>query len=506
MKRIFTLSLALVLMLPLLLSAAAVLASPAPALSSITAAFTATPFYVGTAEGSLKITATPANGDPANLPDAYVLAWGNADGPLADYSFFEPIPCTGEVTSYLTGEATVVPNTADRMLVYPVYDGERASTPATAYLPIEFFTYDWGSPITSFAVASDIHINISNYENYNDHFKALLADAKATMPNASAIIFNGDIADWGRESEYKLFRQFLEEADLPFPFYTNFGNHDSRVFVSPEKLPDYYSEEDVNQTATDLFKRYANADPMEDIYFTVETEEVNIIFFASSETHRLHEYLYLNEENLTWLKNTLASVTANGKKTFLLFHQPLANTVSGTFYPEDANINEESQVRKVRLGAEVAADSDLFNILVGYPDVVVFTSHSHRDLATSKTLKLRDEFPYMLNTASTAYISRGDGEHYNGAQALYVYVYGDKIVVRARDVLAGKWIPEAQFALDYGMEFAGEMGPVPEPPANDPPAGDPPAKGGCGGILTTATLPLSVAAFGTALLLKKKRR
>lgn len=495
MKRIFTLSLALVLLLPLLLSASAVLASPAPVLSSITAAFTATPFYVGTAEGSLKITATPANGDPANLPDAYVLAWGNADGPLADYSFFEPIPCTGEVTSYLTGEATVVPNTADRMLVYPVYDGERESTPATAYLPIEFFTYDWGSPITSFGVASDIHINENNYENYNDHFKALLADLKATLPSCSALYINGDIADYGKEVEYQMYRQFIDEAALSFPVYANYGNHDSR-----------------NPNTPDYFKQHANPFVMDEMWYTLETDDANFIFFVSSETHRLHEYLYLTEENLTWLEETLATLTANGKKTFLMFHQPLMNTVEGSFSDQITNFDqipmgEIGYVRKVRLGAEVAADNDLSGILLSYPDVVVFSSHTHRSLASNRTLRLRDDLPYMLNTAATAYISRGDGVRYNEAQALYVDVYEDKIVVRARDVLAGKWIPEAQFALDYGMEFAGEMGPVPTPPPvdNDPPVNDPPAKGGCGGILSTATLPLSLASLGAAILLKKKK-
>lgn len=505
MKRIFSLILALLFLLPLM-TAFPLFASPAPVGSEISAAFYAMPYYVGTAEGTLVITATPAGGDPENLPEAYVLAWGDKNGPLSDYACFAPIPCTGTETVYDTAEATVVPNTADRMLVYPVYDGETSKTPATAYLPIEFFTYDWGEPIDSFIVASDVHINSSNFENYNDHFKALLADAKATMPNASAILFNGDIADWGRETEYQLFRAMLEEADLPFPFYTNYGNHDSREFVSTEKLPPYYTEEEINQDSGALFKQYANATPMEEIYFTWETEEANFIFFASSETHRLHEYLYLTEKNLTWLENALATVTANGKKTFLLYHQPMLNTVSGTFLEEGEDPNEKSFVRKVRLGAEVEANEDLQNILMNYPDVVIFNSHTHFTLTDPNAIKLRDMYPYMVNTASTAYISRGDGVRYNEAQALYVEVYEDKVVVRGRDVLSGKWIPEAQFALDFGMEMAGEMGPVPTPPAEEPPENDPPAKGGCGGALATAALPLCLSAFGAAVILKKKKR
>ncbi len=484
MKRLLSLALALFFLLPLAVSAVPAFASPAPGGSGISASFLATPFYVGTAEGSITITA-----DEANLPDEYVLAWGNRNGPLADYRRFEPIPCTGVETIYYTGEATVVPNTADRMLVYPVYGGVVSDSYATAYLPIEFFTYDWGSPILSFAVASDVHINEDNYENYNDHFKALLADLKATVPSCDAIFFNGDIADWGKEVEYQMFRQFLAEAELPFPFYTNYGNHDSR-----------------DKTTPNLFKQYANTFDMDTMWYTIETEEANFILFVSSETQRLHEFLYLTEENLTWLEQTLATVTANGKKTFLMYHQPLTNTVAGSFLPEGEDINEFSQVRKVRLGAEVAADEDLQNILMNYPDLVIFTSHSHYNLAAPNTLKLKDMYPYMVNTAATAYISRGDGVRYNEAQALYVDVYDDKVVIRGRDVLAGKWIPEAQFALDFGMEFAGAMGPVPNPPLDEPPVNDPPAKGGCGGALATATLPLCLSAFGAAVILKKKKR
>lgn len=485
MKRLLSLTLSLFCLLPLFLAAAPVFAAATPE-ATFTAAFTATPFYVGTAEGSLEITAK--NGQ--DVPDAYAVAWGNANGPLPDYAFFPEIPATGVSTVFLMPESIVVPNTADRILVYPVEDGKRADLCATAYLPIAFFTYDYGTPLFEFGVASDVHINEDNFENYNDHFKALLADLKATVPNADALYVNGDIADWGKEVEYQMFRRLIDEAALGFPVFANYGNHDSRDPNTP-----------------DLFKQYANTFAMDTMWYTRETEDANYIFFVSSETHRLHEYLYLTEENLTWLEQTLARLVPNGKKTFLFFHQPLANTVSDSFIPAGAGIYETSFVRKVRTGAEVAADEDLSSVLFHYPDIVVFTSHTHYTLEDAHAIHQRSSLPYILNTASTAYIARGDGVHHNEAQALYVQVYEDKILVRGRDVLNSKWLPTAQFALDFGMPFAGAMGPVPNPPTdNTPPANDPPApSGGCfGGV--SATLPVCLSSLGACVLLKRKKR
>ena len=481
MKRIISLALALFLLLPLALSGSAVFAAAAPTCPPpAAAAFTATPLYVGTAEGSLAITA-PAGA----AARGYLVAWGNADGPLADYKHFPEIAATGERTVYYMPESIFVPTEADRLLVYAVYeDGAVSLDYATAYLPIEFFTYDYGTPIFEFGVASDIHINEENFENYNDHFKALLADLKATVPGCDALYINGDIADWGKEVEYQMFRQFIDEAALSFPVYANYGNHDSRDPNTPG-----------------FFRQYANSFDLDTMYYTVETEEANFILFVSSATNRLHEYLYLDTENLAWLEETLATLATNGKKTFLMFHQPLANTVAGSEIAE----GELSYVRAVR-HTEVSADEDIFSILLNYPDVVLFTSHTHYTLEAEGTMRPRDSYPYMINTAATAYIAKGDGvRHHEEAQALYVAVYEDKVLVRGRDVLNGKWLPTAQFVLDFGMPFAGAMGPVPTPPVeNDPPVNDPPAKGGCGGALT-ATMPVCLVSLGVAILLKKRK-
>ena len=480
MTRIFSLALALFLLFPFALSAVAESAPALPAPASAT--MTATPIYVGTAEGSLAIVAAEGTS-----PRGYLIAWGNADGPLDDYHFFPEVAATGERTVYYMPEGVVVPNEADRLLVYAVYgDGEVSAKCATAYLPVEYYTYDYGTPLSQFGVASDVHINEENHNNYNDHFKALLADLKATMPNADGLYINGDIADWGKEVEYQMFRQFIDEAALSFPVYANYGNHDSRDTTTPS-----------------LFKQYANTFEMDTMWYTLETEDANFIFFVSYATNRLHEYLYVGEENLTWLAGALETMTANGKKTFLMFHQPLANTVAGSEVAE----GETSYVRTVRFGDDASADGDLLAVLLNYPDVMVFMSHTHFTLEAEKTLRPRDSYPYMVNTASTAYISRGDGVAYNEAQALYVEVYGDKVLIRGRDVLNGKWFPTAQFALDYGMAFAGAMSPAPVPPADtEPPADNTQASGGCGGSLMTATMPACLASLGVAVLMKKKRR
>ena len=71
------------------------------------------------------------------------------------------------------------------------------------------FKFSNEKPITEFEMVSDVHITDRsmgetdiNYKN-NQHFKQMLEDVQKNSPDSKAIIINGDIADTGKESEYK---------------------------------------------------------------------------------------------------------------------------------------------------------------------------------------------------------------------------------------------------------------------------------------------------------------
>ena len=448
--------------------------------------------FPGAADGTLTITA----GQEDTLPDSYQAYWADEAGPLAAYTALAPIPCTGAVTEYAMAANTLIPRGADRLLVYAVRGNKRSEKAAEALLPEGCGDYDFGTPLYELQVLSDIHINTAQSHLHNLHFASALADIQAISPNSIGIFVNGDVADHGEVAEYLSFQQLIQNAGdrLP-PVYAAIGNHDLYAGPYEEKLQSFLK---YTEPGTDS------------VYYDLWIGGVHFLFLGSEEPGL---NATLSDEQLNWFKEKLGENRDENRPIYVFLHQGLIDTVAGTFaYQGWHGINQAAQFA---------------SILKEYPEVILFTGHSHWEMDSFQTMKARDEkLPTIFNTAASAYLWN-DGSMQTdigveGSQGYYLYAYGDKVLLLGRDFVTGQWIASAQFFVDYEKRGSDEpeaeasgAEPTPEETGAQPPesadAGsmsEPKADADTpvGLLLGGIAGGLAVAAATIALLVAKKRK
>jgi purple acid phosphatase/fibronectin domain protein len=142
----------------------------------------------------------------------------------------------------------------------------------------------------------------------------------ALSPNSSAIFCVGDNTDLGTQAEYDLLLKNIEEAgvELP-PMYYAIGGHD--VYTNA------YDQE---------IERFLENLKMESVYYCVDIHGIRFIVLGSDSKVPEGE---LGKEQLNWLRERLAE-TDKSKPVFIFHHQPLKETVSGTLYSSDPEIQD----------------------------------------------------------------------------------------------------------------------------------------------------------------------
>lgn len=382
----------------------------------------------GLADGKLIITAD----ETAPLPDGYRAYWGNENGPLADYTAFAPIKCTGKVTEYEMVSSTLIPKDADRIVVYALKNNVLSKESAFVTLPEGCCDYDFGSLLYEMQVLSDIHLNSSQNHLHNRHFAMALEDIKNLSPNSIGIFINGDIADHGEESEYRSFRELIANAGPGIPnVYCAIGNHDLADGPYQKRLRTFlkYTEPGVDS-----------------VYYDMWINDLHFIFLGSEEYGLNAE---LSDSQLTWFEEKLDENRDENRPTYVFLHQGLIDTVAGTFaYQKWHGINQSKKFA---------------NILKKHPEVVLFSGHSHWEMDSPHSMKERDDrLPTIFNTAAGAYLWNDAAMATNvgieGSQGYYIYAYEDMILVRGRDFVTNQWIASAQFAVRYPKNGLGSNG------------------------------------------------
>lgn len=134
----------------------------------------------------------------------------------------------------------------------------------------------------------------------------------------------------------------------------------------------------------------------------------------------------------------MAKDRVEGRPTFLFLHQGLMDTVAGTFqYQNWHGVKQSAQLRR---------------ILRQYPEVVLFSGHSHWTMESAHTVKPADSsLPSVVSTASCAYLWDDSCMATNvgivGSEGYYIYLYENCLIVRGRSFDRGEWIGSAQFIL-----------------------------------------------------------
>lgn len=378
--------------------------------------------------------------------DAYpadvVAFWADANGKLAGYDSIARFSLTAISTIYRFPELQIIPEGADRIRVYLAPKGTNnfLSIYKEALLPENAAFKTKTSPNNVFAVVSDTHV-INDDNNANTRkFKNMLKDIVTNVDGVESLVINGDMINSSNKSnatsatataEYAKLQSVKTQVCPDMPIYMAIGNHDL--------WPVGFNAGVTLQEMTQLFCQNVtlpDGSHPNSLFYDFWIDDNHFVFIGDS--GREGNYLWLDENALTWVDTTIASGYREGKNTFIFMHQPMPNTVAGT-------ITDFGQTN-----GHIDNAYDLYKILKKYPDAVMFSSHSHYGLdSVGNAYGTDPNYPNVFGTSSVArpYDLRKGVEMADSSEGYIVEVYDDYIMLRGRDFEKGLWKPSSQYVV-----------------------------------------------------------
>lgn len=265
----------------------------------------------------------------------------------------------------------------------------------------------------SFAVFGDIHDNVSS-------FQQAINDLYRINPGTHALILNGDTVDQGIEEQYSDIKNILEinREILPEIIIKNIGNHE---------FFDYKIGKNSKEQVQTFINRYLDFSQEEKVYHDKWVNGYHLISLGSEDgnSNTIDAVrAFISEEQQSWLKEKLAEKYEKGKPIFVFLHQHLNSGNSGW-----VGVEQSKQVR---------------DILSKYPEVILFTSHTHKEL-DENTVLLNEPFS-MVHTGAIDYTIIPDSSAENGRRresyikGIYIEVKGNDVRIKARDFKEQNWI------------------------------------------------------------------
>jgi Predicted phosphohydrolases len=261
----------------------------------------------------------------------------------------------------------------------------------------------------SFGVIGDVHEKISN-------FNKLAEDFHEINPNMDALIMNGDTVDQGLPSQYESVKKAIDKKSsiLPKIIIKNIGNHE---------FFDYGIEENSPEQVETFKKRYLDFAGEEFVYHDKWIKNYHFISLGSESgnTKELGSMkAFLSDKQLKWLEEKLSEKYEKGKPIFVFLHQPLS-------YYGLSGVEQDQQFK---------------DILSKYPEVILFSSHTH---ALLNETGIKTNLPFTtVHTGAVAYTMLIDGsgnrQDVNYNQGLYVEVNKGKVTVKGRGFNDKTWL------------------------------------------------------------------
>lgn len=264
----------------------------------------------------------------------------------------------------------------------------------------------------TFAVLGDVHGN-------NDSLHRAISDLYNINPGLDVLILNGDTVDQGIKKQYDEIKRTLFKTNsmLPKTIIKNIGNHE---------FFNYDIEVNSPQDVKTFINRYLEFSGEEKVYHDTWVEGYHFISLGSEDGNS--ETLdsiraYISNEQRNWLTDKLAENYEKGRPMFVFLHQPLNSNPNSGWVGSD--------------------QSELKIILSQYPEVILFSSHTHADL-TEKGIVINQPFTKVHTGAVHYTIVRNVQDQTRTREpfikGLYVVVNGDRVVIKGRDLKEGSWI------------------------------------------------------------------
>lgn len=265
----------------------------------------------------------------------------------------------------------------------------------------------------AFAVLGDVHGNF-------DSLQKAIRDFHTINPELDALILNGDTVDQGIKKQYDGIKKTLLKNNslLPKTIIKNIGNHE---------FFNYDIETNSPQNVKEFIGRYLEFAGEDKVYHDTWLNGYHFISLGSEDGNSVtldSIRSYISDQQQKWLMTELAENYERGKPMFVFHHQPL-NSNSGSGW----------------VGSD---QSDKINkILAQYPEVILFTSHTHADL-TEKSVVPNQPFT-KVHTGAVHYTIVRHGQEQSRTRepfikGVYVEVNGNRVVINGRNLKDSSWI------------------------------------------------------------------
>lgn len=282
----------------------------------------------------------------------------------------------------------------------------------------------------SFSVLSDIHVQSWDRKSQRKLIRAL-NDLHHIDAKTDALIINGDLGN-GFPDDYEALRNILQKTPHAPQIFFTIGNHEfykawhnsNRVW-SPGTFPN-------GETEQASIQRFLAFTGESEVYFEKRIKGYRFLFLGSEQYRQSNpdngEDAYLSEAQLAWLNGKLQEHKDKPAPVFVFLHQPLPNSVGGSFFPDDDRA--------------VIQHTELKQILSQCPAAILFSGHTHWALQAQTAFR-REGFT-MANTSSVYEPLNPENQPYdekeNRSEGLFVQVEPGKVVIRGRDLTNGSWI------------------------------------------------------------------
>lgn len=272
------------------------------------------------------------------------------------------------------------------------------------------------------AILSDVHLQPDDGAANNSKLVKAVADLRQLQPDLW--ITNGDIADHGAAAEHEAFKRIMKKAGKPEQLLMTTGNHefydmDTTDDVSVKRFTDAYGQP----------KPYSNR-VVGDVHFVMIADEQ----WKTAPEHK--DWCWITPAQLKWLDQVLTE--HKEKFTIVFMHQPLNETVYGS---NGANAFGGSNAAK-ELRALVSKHKQI---------KLWFSGHTHRPVQMDQQVMKQGQTTF-LGLGSIAYLVQpksggGIGRDTDAAQTRYLEIFPDKVVVRACDHAARRWMDELDLTI-----------------------------------------------------------
>lgn len=264
-----------------------------------------------------------------------------------------------------------------------------------------------------FAVLGDVHGDIKKLQK-------AINDLHSIDGNMDTLILNGDSVDQGIKLQYYALEAVLwkNKNIIPKRIIKNIGNHDYFDYDKGTNKP-----EDVQH----FIKMYLDFAGEKSVYHDTWIKGYHFISLGSESgnTKKLGSVdAFLSENQLNWLKQKLNEKYKKNRPIFVFLHQNLNSSINGW------------------KGLKEDQEKELRDILSSYPEVILFTSHTHILLSMEN---VKTNLPFTTaHTGAVRYAIMPEGNGiknlYDESQGLYVQVNGNKVLIRGRDFAKKDWI------------------------------------------------------------------